>query len=467
MKSEHGNDSKSVQDELIQAYLNGETSSEQEEEICRLFGHPSFCERLAHYALDSACLHELGQQGVLEQASGAGYDAPAPTPVVERAGYVPQNRVVFAGAVLVVSLVLLVVVLPFWQNGKPDDKPVAEKPILGHIREVASAVIVRQGLDDESAKVDAVLRSGDILRTEGPEGFTTFVFYDGTILVLAGDADVFVTQDDGQKRVEVQHGDVDADVAPQPDGKPMLFVTSLAEARVMGTRLSISAESSATTLNVSEGHVVMKRFSDGRSVDVRGGYQAIASPSSELTARQTPPVPDLWSADFEDRLPDNWRIGQWVRDDLPRSSNGAVRSARWTTGSGVYYAVRSNRVTTGLFNVRDDTYLNFTYKLDQPGWFNLFAVVRHNDGSRRQTGNYAHKEEAWWQIAAGEWRTVSIPLTTFHKVIRGRAKDATETHPQSGDAVNSIWFSTPEHDRGLTIDRMWVSRGKPAEERND
>jgi hypothetical protein len=343
----------------------------------------------------------------------------------------------------------------------------AEKPVLGRVREVASAVIARQGLEDESAKVDSVLRSGDTLQTEGPEGFATFLFDDGTMLVLVGDAKVLLAEVDGQKRVNVHHGDVDADVAPQPAGKPMLFVTPQAEARVMGTRLSISAETSATTLSVSEGHVVMKRLSDGRSVDVRGGFHAVASPSSDLTAQATPPAPDIWTADFEDGLPDNWRIGQWVTDDLPGNSRGAVRSARWTIGARLYHAVRSNRRITGLFNVHEDTYLNFTYKLDQPGWFNLFAVVRHNDGGRRQTGNYAHKEEAWWQIPAGEWRTVSVPLTKFHKVIRGRAKDTPEIHPQVGDAVNSIWFSTPKRDRGLTIDRVWVTRGKPTVERSN
>ena len=248
----------------------------------------------------------------------------------------------------------------------------------------------------------------------------------------------------------------------------MLFVTSLAEVRVMGTRLSISAETSGTTLSVSKGHVGMKRLSDGRSVDVRSGYHAVASPSSELTAQLTPPASDIWAADFEDGVPDNWRIGQWVRDDLPRNSRGAVRSARWNPGSGLYYAVRSNRVTTGLFHVHDDTYLNFTYKLDQPGWFNLFVVVRRNDvDDRSRTGNYAHKEAAWWQIPAGEWRTVSVPLTKFHKVVRDRSKDAPEIRPQAGDAVNSIWFSTPETDRGLTIDRLWVTRGKPTEGRNN
>jgi hypothetical protein len=465
-------DANSTNDELIQAYLDGETSPQQYEQVRKLLADPSFCERLAHFSLDSACLHELGQQGMLAQPQRIGTTAPASatTPADERTGRLWRSSIVRSGTVMVLCLLLLAVMLPSLLNRMSDkkpvtEKPVSEKPVLGQIRNIASAVIVRQGLDNELARVDSVLRSGDILQTEGPEGFASFEFLDGTTLVLTGDARVLLTQENGQKRVDVPHGYIDAEVAPQPAGKPMLFVTPLAEARVMGTRLSISAETGGTTLSVSAGHVVMKRLSDGRSVDVRGGYHAVASPRSELKAQLTPPVPEIWSADFEAGLPDGWRIGQWVTDDLPENSRGAVRSARWTTGwktqSGLYYVVRSNRVITGLFGVHDDSCLNFTYKMDRPGWFNLFTVVRHQDGQRSRTGNFAHKEEAWWKIPAGEWRTVSVPLTRFHKVVVGRSRNTDNIHPQVGDSVNSVWFSTPKIDRGLTIDRVWVTRGKP------
>ena len=51
--------SESPHDDLIQAYLDGETSPELEREFRELLADPSFCERLAHYSLDFACLHEL------------------------------------------------------------------------------------------------------------------------------------------------------------------------------------------------------------------------------------------------------------------------------------------------------------------------------------------------------------------------------------------------------------------------
>ena len=85
-------------DDLIQAYLDGETTPEQEEEVRRLLKEPKVCERLAQFALDFACLHELAQQGVLEPPQGAGADVAAqpPASLAERAGRFLRNRFVQA-----------------------------------------------------------------------------------------------------------------------------------------------------------------------------------------------------------------------------------------------------------------------------------------------------------------------------------------------------------------------------------
>ncbi len=458
MNSPNEKNPNSVDDAFIQTYLDGDASSAQEDEITRLLEDPAFCERLANYALDSACLHDLAEQGALGQFEGSDCETLSSVPL--RKGASPSTKLLLGGAALLLTALVIALVIPHWTSGTTDEQPVAKRPTLGQLQGVTSAVIHRQGADNLLAVVDSVLRSGDILKTMGPEGFATLVFNDGTTLMMAGDAKVSLAQDNGQKRIEVLHGDVDANVMKQPDEKPMLFVTSLAEARVMGTRLSISADTNGTTLSVSEGHVVMKRLSDGRSIDVRGGYHAIAAPNSELAAQQTPPTPDVWARDFEDGLPDDWRIGQWVTDDLPEDSQGAVRSARWKTGPGLYYAIRSNRTTTGLFQLHEDTHLNFTYKLERPGWFNLFVVVHDNEADRSGNGNFVHNEPAWWRIPTGEWRTVSVPLTKFHKAVPGRSK-GDKIHVKAGGTVNSIWFSTPKKDRGLLIDRLWVTRGDP------
>ncbi|MCA9068478.1 MAG: FecR domain-containing protein [Planctomycetaceae bacterium] len=449
-----------IHDELILAYLDGDTSPQQERQVRRLLHDPKFCRRLAQLANDTACLHELAQIGALEDekqtALTGELDDRAPG---FRLGI---KRLWFpAGVVLIVSALALLTWLPNWPNKAQNDNDIADGPIVGRMVRVSSAVIERNGLETK-AVVDSVVRSGDLLVTQGPEAFAVVEFQDGTRLFVLRETRVRIAEELGQKIVHVLRGDIDADVVPQAETKPMLLVTSQAESRVMGTRLSLSVAGNATTLGVTEGHVIMKRLSDGRSVDILAGHHAVASPSSDLISRPIPPAPDTWNVDFEEGLPDGWGVGQWVSDDLPEHSRGAARAVRKDSGGRHYFMLRSNKISTsGLFRIESDSYLNFTYKLERPGWFNLFIGVRNNELGQTLPGNYAHKQPSWWKIPPGEWRTVSVPISEFHRVIPGDFKGPDEIRPRAGDAVNIIWFSTPEKDRGMTVDRVWVTRGKP------
>ena len=65
----------------------------------------------------------------------------------------------------------------------------------------------------------------------------------------------------------------------------MLFTTPAAQARVLGTALSLHADATSTVLEVDEGKVKMIRARDGLSVDVSAGHFAIAAPKVELSPR--------------------------------------------------------------------------------------------------------------------------------------------------------------------------------------
>lgn len=471
MTTDH-NQSNLPPDDLIQAYLDGETSPEQEEQVRRSLKESAFCERLAQFALDFACLYELAQQGVLEQPQGAGDDKQVQplAPLVGRAGYFLRNRFVQAGTVLAASL-LLAVILPFWLKRHTIDGPIAQPPVLGQLRQATVAVFARDGVADEPAKADTDFRSGDTLKTVGPEGFAILVFHDGTKLALAGSTTVVCTEENSQKRVLVQQGDVETDVARQPVGKPMVLVTPTAEASIMGTRLALSVIGNSTKLSVTDGKVVLKRLSDGRSVTVLGGYQAIVSTRSELTARPISSVPDTWSEDFEDGLSDEWQAGQWGKDDLPNDARGAVRAERRRRQDlrlDKLYTVTTNKAWThGLFRIEQNSYMNFTYRLEKPGLFHVFISVRPKDLSQSHFGNYECQDAGWWRIPASQWGTVSVPLAKFRRVTDAEFKDTPEVSPRIGDVAYVVIFSSYKHDCGLVIDRMWVTRGKPIGEADD
>ena len=458
-----------VHDDLIQAYLDGDASPEQEEQVCRLLKEPMFCERLAQFAIDFACLHELAQQGVLELPQGAREDSQAlpSTPVAERTDYIPRNWFVLAGVGLAAAVLLLAVCLPIWFGSGGPKRRTRARPVLGSIQQATATVLVSDARNEEQAQPGIAFRSGDTLRTAGPEGFAMLVFRDGTRLAMAGSTELVATADNGQKTVVIRQGLVAVDVARQPAEKPMILVTPTAEARILGTRFALSAIGNATRLSVAHGKVLLKRLSDGRSVTVPSGYQAVASTRSELAARPMPPVPDTWSEDFEDGLPDQWQAGQWVTEGLPLNSRGAVRTQRHPRANHrleELHTVTSNKAWThGLFRIEEDTCLNFTYKLANPGWFHIFISVRPDDLSQPHFGTYECKDASWWSIPAGGWRTASVPLAAFGRVPKADFKETPTFQPRIGDVVYVAIFSSYKHDRGLVIDRMWVTRGKPAD----
>ena len=104
--------------------------------------------------------------------------------------------------------------------------------------------------------------------------------------------------------------------------------------------------------------------------------------------------------------------------------------------------------------VHEDSHLHFTYKMQKPGRVNIFVLTRTEDERPAFSSNYQFDKHQWWSPNAGEWRTVTIPLAKFRRLSPGRA-------PIRRVIPFQVLFSSPEGDRGLVIDRMWVTRGGP------
>jgi hypothetical protein len=76
-----------------------------------------------------------------------------------------------------------------------------------------------------------------------------------------------------------------ATVAHQRPFKSMVIATPQAEARVVGTRFSLSVTTNGTRLEVTEGKVRFTRASDGSAVKVTAGNYAVAAPNYKLLAQ--------------------------------------------------------------------------------------------------------------------------------------------------------------------------------------
>ena len=152
-------------------------------------------------------------------------------------------------------------------------------------------VTILRGAGSLPAEADLRLQRGDVVQT-GPNSRATVVF-DGeaTRVELQPDVLAKFTLSRRGKRIELSQGSIEATVAPQPAGRPMVLSTLHAEAKVVGTRLLLASEISSTRLEVNEGRVQFTRRNDGQSLLVKDGFTATASPNIEFSLRPFLPAP--------------------------------------------------------------------------------------------------------------------------------------------------------------------------------
>jgi hypothetical protein len=480
------NENEAFQDELIQNYLENQATPTEEKEFRLLLGEESFRRRVAEYAIDLGCLYSHARQGMLDR-----------TLVAQPKSNSGSCRRVIRVAVVAASFLLAVATV--WavfrndntpselahsnvggRSGNQSAEPIIAKSLhsvtdgatrhsgIATAAHVIGRVLIGGSYDPaESRVVDegTVLQSGDVVRTLDAESFALVEFHDGSVLAIAGESELTCALEDSRKRVMVAAGDIMAQVAFQDKLSPMVISTPIAEAEVLGTRLSVCTEGALTELAVHEGRVLFRRLLDGQTIDVSGGQCAVATSDSELVARPIQLIPSVWEEDFAAGLPDRWGCGTWIRSEGPDGSNGAVRAVPRAGDkvdqAGPCYVMTAREWSHGLFRIEEDTHLNFRYKLTRPGWFYAMVSMRTDDAIAVFAGSFIYKNRDMWQVPRNQWRTTCIPLSQFQRPEQGLPDDAIQHPPKPGDIVFSLFFRTQDQDSGLMIDRIWVTRGSP------
>ena len=113
-------------------------------------------------------------------------------------------------------------------------------------------------------------------------------FHDGSTAMIFGDS-ILTFSDQGQKELRLKQGRFSANVAPQPEGEPMLIHTPAADLKIVGTQFDVEAGSESTMLYVREGKVQIRRMSDGKTVDVSTGHRVVAAAGSEMLPQLVAP----------------------------------------------------------------------------------------------------------------------------------------------------------------------------------
>ncbi len=138
-----------------------------------------------------------------------------------------------------------------------------------------------------AAAAGRALLAGQGLRTAAG-GLAVLRGADGTRLELAADT-TLQSIDEGGRRVVLAAGTLAVETGRSTAGKPLVFATPHAEARVLGTRFTLTVSPEATRIEVRQGRVRFVRLSDGNETDVGRNQESTAAAAAPLAVRPLPP----------------------------------------------------------------------------------------------------------------------------------------------------------------------------------
>jgi ferric-dicitrate binding protein FerR (iron transport regulator) len=177
----------------------------------------------------------------------------------------------------------------------------ADSPSIGTIVEFHGPVrwTGQDGVVENELEVGESV-SGGTLEVLAADAWASFRFHDGSLVTLSGETEA-VLSDRGQKRLQLHHGSMSADVEPQPADSPMIVRTLAAEIEVLGTQFNLSARATDTELAVNEGRVRFLRSSDGKALDVSAEHRAVASldPAADFSVQPLGPQVTTWQSRLE------------------------------------------------------------------------------------------------------------------------------------------------------------------------
>ncbi|MFG0286875.1 MAG: FecR domain-containing protein [Rhodopirellula sp. JB044] len=452
--------------ELISRYLDGDLDDTHFAELQKRMADREFSRMLAEYSVDHVSYYELGLDQRLASED------------VQVDAAVTKSSVTPWPAAIIAIAACLLVAIGWWGFGRNSNNirrgtSVVESspsnsiaPELGEIeqRVIGKVTMVKGRLAalDERVKPGMLVHSNQSFSIEAMAGTIGMEFLDGTAMKMIGPAEVVCSVENGQKRVTSQNGNLLLSVKPQPPGKPLLVVTPKAVLEVLGTELAISADLMTTKLRVNHGHVLMRRIEDGSQVNVKADQKATVSPSVEMHAEQVSQLPDTWEANFEDGLPESWIAGE-----ILESSPGAVTAVPVSNRWGLNYTITSNvDYTDGLFQIHEDSYLNYRIRMKESGFYQVLFESRRSDFQGVIPNHEYQETHAEW-MKEDRWHTVSIPFTAFrHSIANADGTwpdyETRSRYPRMEELVPFfVQFSTLGDDLGLSVDRIWVSRGMP------
>ena len=215
------------------------------------------------------CQAVLDHQHLLQRGVAA-HHATTPSRVHLRLRPAPRRRLPWVAAASAAALLLAMI--GWWSSSPPPD----DAPVLA--RADASEALHPDGLH---LSIGERLLPGDQVRTGAGEA--RLRYRDGTELVLAAGSVATILPSQLGKHLRLEHGDLDAQVAKQPRGRPLVISASAAEITVVGTTLAVASTADEARVSVSAGLVEVARGND--RVPVPAGSFVVAAADAPLRAQ--------------------------------------------------------------------------------------------------------------------------------------------------------------------------------------
>ncbi|MEI7900675.1 MAG: FecR family protein [bacterium] len=115
--------------------------------------------------------------------------------------------------------------------------------------------------------------SGEYIRAPKSGGKNLIVWKDGSTLRLNSETSLVLERTDGEKRITVLSGEVEAQFTRQKKGEGYVIVSPRGQATVLGTTVYVNSGPVETVFSVLQGRVLVKRFADGIETEVASRYE--------------------------------------------------------------------------------------------------------------------------------------------------------------------------------------------------
>ncbi|MFC1671857.1 FecR domain-containing protein [Planctomycetota bacterium] len=186
-----------------------------------------------------------------------------------------SSRLRWAAVAASLTIIVSSVAFNHYQSGR-----LAER-IVAQIEKTSPGVLIRRHDKSVNAVIGSKLVFGDRIETEEGQNVTFSYIKEETWVKMKERTGVELGRGDKGKRMHLFRGEIEANVAPQLEGKPMAILTPHAELVVLGTAFSVTASEDTTGLNVMEGTVRMGLPGGGHWEDIEKGGVGLAKAGAD------------------------------------------------------------------------------------------------------------------------------------------------------------------------------------------